>query len=98
MSKVVKEAGRAVEDVVGVAGGAVKSVAGVLTPDAPDIGKAIREQEARAEQQAAEQKAEVAKMEEEERRKRRSSLRGALESRTGLFDLLGSSQRSGTLG
>jgi hypothetical protein len=89
MSKVVKPVVDVVEGVTGV----------VTAPfSTPDIGKAIREQEARAEQQAAEQKAEVAKMEEEERRKRRSSLRGALEPRTGLFDLLGSSQRRGTLG
>jgi hypothetical protein len=69
----------------------------VITPDTPDVGKVIREQEARAERKAAEQQAEIGKMEEEERRKRQSSLRAALEPRAGMFDLLGSSQRD-TLG
>jgi hypothetical protein len=100
MSKVVKQVERSVKDVLDVTTAPAKAVVDVITPDTPDtpdVGKVIREQEARAERKAAEQQAEIGKMEEEERRKRQSSLRAALEPRAGMFDLLGSSQRD-TLG
>ena len=98
VKKVVKTVGDVVEGAGKAAGDVVGAVVDPFIPDAPDIDKAMREQEKRAEEKAAEQQAEVERMEAEERRRRQSSLRRALEPRAGMFDLLGSSQRRDTLG